>query len=234
MAQAAIAQPSPMSGRAERARPVLVQSFLWMFLGMGIATFTSWWAIQSGTMNRWASSNEWFWLVSLLIWIAISLAFAPLVQRVPAPVGLLLFAVYAAWTGLSLSLTIQYYTTASVVLAFVAAIALFGSMVIFAIFTKMDLLKYSFYIFAGVVALLVVSLLNWFIFRSAALDWWLALIGVPLFAFSTANGVQQIIRMDSVGDPALRSRLAIIGAMILFTNFVNIFIRLLRLMGRSR
>ncbi|MGL4650596.1 MAG: Bax inhibitor-1/YccA family protein, partial [Caldilineaceae bacterium] len=184
--------------------------------------------------NRWAAGNPWFWVFSMVIWIAISLFFATLVRRVSTPVGLLLVALYAGWTGLSLSLTVQQYTTASVVQAFVAAVLLFGAMVLFALFTKMDLTKYSVYIFASIVALLLFSLLNWFFFRSAVFDWWLTIIGVALFAFSTANGVQQIVRMDQMGDPALRTRLSVIGAMILYTNFVNIFIRLLRLMGRSR
>ena len=150
----------------------------------------------------------------------------------PSILQVLLFVLYTAWTGMSLSLTLAQYSQASVMQALVATTVLFATMAIFALTTRINLLKYTFYIFAAVIALLVISLLNWFVFRSATFDWWLSLIGVGLFSFSTANGVQQIVHMDRVNDPALRLRLSIVGAMILFTNFVNIFIRILRLMGR--
>lgn len=232
MNQSLAMNPTTSDAASARVRPVLVLSLLWMVGGMLVAALTARWATESGFMARWMAGNNWFWLISLVIWIAISFFFATLVRRVPAPVGMLLFALYAAWTGMSLSLIVAQYSPASVMEALLYTTVLFGAMLLFGLFTKMNLLKYTFYIFAAVVALLIISLLNWFVFRSATLDWWLALIGVPLFAFSTANGVQQIVHMDRVNDPALRLRLSIVGAMILFTNFVNIFIRILCLMGR--
>lgn len=234
MNQSLAMAPVSSDAASERVRPVLMLSLLWMVGGMGVAAFTARWATESGVMARWMLGNPWFWVVNLVIWLAISFFFVTLVRRVPAPVGMLLFALYAAWTGMSLSLTLAQYTPASVMQALVATTVLFATMAVFALTTRINLLKYTFYIFAAVIALLIISLLNWFIFRSATFDWWLSLIGVALFSFSTANGVQQIVHMDRVSDPALRMRLSIVGAMILFTNFINMFIRILRLMGQRR
>jgi len=107
-------------------------------------------------------------------------------------------------------------------------------MVVFALTTKMDLVKYSFYIFVGIIALLIATLLNVFVFQSSEFDWLLTIAGIVLFSISTARGVQKIVRMDQTLDPALRSRLAIIGAMILFTDFVNLFIRILQIVGSKK
>ncbi|MGL4649201.1 MAG: hypothetical protein ACRC1H_07320, partial [Caldilineaceae bacterium] len=81
MAQA-ITRPAPTIAASTQARPVLLLSFVWMLGGMLITTATAWWAIESGTMNRWAAGNPWFWVFSMVIWIAISLFFATLVRRV--------------------------------------------------------------------------------------------------------------------------------------------------------
>lgn len=81
---------------------------------------------------------------------------------------------------------------------------------------------------------MVAGLLNTFVFRSKTVDLVLSLAGVVLFSISTAASVQKIARMEHELEPRLHRRAEIIGAMMLYTNFINVFIRILELYARTR
>lgn len=82
--------------------------------------------------------------------------------------------------------------------------------------------------------LIVATALNVLFFQSQTLDLFLSYAGVALFSFSTAATVQRIEKMSRELDPRFHDRAAIIGAMMLYTNFINLFLRLLQLFGRNR
>ena len=111
---------------------------------------------------------------------------------------------------------------------------MFGITTIFALFTRLDLTRWWVHIIIGILGLVVATALNALIFRSEALDLVLSLVGVAVFSISTAASVQKIVRMEHELEPRFHDRAAIIGAMMLYTNFINLFLRLLQLYARAQ
>lgn len=220
-------------GRLE-ARSLLRQSFLWMTVGLIFSAAVAWFTSQSNFLTDFVAQQPSAALVGLIAWVILTLGFNFLVRRLPFIVGLVLYIVYCAFTGLMLSTIFITYTDATIVYALVSTVALFAIITAFALWTTIDLTRWWMYIVFGILGMIVASVLNLVLFRSAELDLAISLIGVVLFSISTAATVQRIVKMEHELEPRLHDRAAIIGAMMLYTNFVNLFIRLLEIYGRSQ
>lgn len=149
-----------------------------------------------------------------------------------------IFFIYAAVNGFSLSLIVLLYDLGTLTLAFVATAALFGAMTIVGLTTKMDLTKWGTFLFMGLIGLLIAMLINIF-FRSSAFDFIISIVGVLLFTGLTAYDTQKIVRMASdpriqADESGLMGRLSVLGALSLYLDFLNLFLFILRLMGRRR
>ncbi len=215
-------------------REVLSKAFVWMLGGMILAAIGALAVGRFEFLRNWAISNPVISLILLGVWFVFSIGFRPLVKAVPAPVGAVLFVIYTLATGIFLTVVINQYTTASLVIAFVATVVLFGSMTLFALVTKMDLLKTRFYVWAAGFAIVVFAVINAVFFRSELLDWLISLGLLILFTVSTGSSIQTIAQMAEENDPKLRDRLVILSAATLFTNFIMIFLRILRLFGQRK
>ena len=152
-------------------------------------------------------------------------------------VAALLFFAYAGLLGFSLSGIFFVYDLGSIALAFLSASALFGLMTFVGFATRADLTKLGTYLIVGLFGLIIATLLNLFL-RSSTLDLLVSLVGVVLFTGLTAYDTQKIARMAN--DPAVQEegvmlgRLSVLGALTLYLDFVNLFLFLLRLIGRRR
>ncbi len=215
-------------------REVLSRAFMWMFGGMILAAIGAFAVSRFEFLRNWAISNPVISLVLLVAWFVFSIGFRPLVKAVPASVGAVLFVIYTLATGIFLTTVINQYTTASLVIAFVATVVLFGSMTLFALVTKMDLRGIRFYLWAAGFAIVVFAVINAVFLRSELLDWLVSLGLLILFTISTGSSIQTIAQMAEENDPKLQDRLVILSAATLFTNFIMIFLRILRLFGQQR
>jgi len=112
-------------GISTPVREVLSKAFVWMLGGMILAALGSLAASRFDFLKNWAMSNPVPTLVLLVVWFVFSIGFRPLVKAVPAPVGAVLFVIYTLETGIFLTTVINQYTTASLVIAFVATVVLF-------------------------------------------------------------------------------------------------------------
>ena len=103
-------------------------------------------------------------------------------------------------------------------------------------FTNCDLTKFSFNLFAGVLAIVVVTLINLLFIHSNTLDMLMAYIGLVLFAGITAFDVQRLrlLYIESMNDQEMSEKLLVAGSFQLYLDFVNIFIRILQIFGRQR
>ncbi|MFC1466390.1 MAG: Bax inhibitor-1 family protein [Candidatus Brachytrichaceae bacterium NZ_4S206] len=217
-------------------REVLIQAFAWMFGAMILATIGALLSDRLGLVTNLASSGPPVLTIVLFIaWLIFSLGFRPLVQAVPAFIGAILLVIYALGTGVLLAPLLKQYTTASLALAFGATTALFGSMVLLGLFTKMDLRHPRFFIWAGLAALVIFGVINLLFIRSEVLEWLIAFGMIALFSISVASTVQNVAAMvEETTSPERKSRLAIVGAAAFFTSFLNIFLRFLRASGQKR
>ncbi|MCO5131615.1 MAG: Bax inhibitor-1/YccA family protein [Xanthobacteraceae bacterium] len=146
----------------------------------------------------------------------------------------LLFFVYAALVGISLSTIFHVYTQSSITRVFFFSAAAFGALSLWGYTTQRNLSGFGTFLFMGLIGVIIASLVNLFL-RSSGLDWLVSVVGVGVFAGLTAYDTQRIRNMfDSRDDATSTGRKAVIGALSLYLNFINLFMMLLRLMGGRR
>ena len=145
------------------------------------------------------------------------------------------FWTYAALTGASLASILIVYTGASVALTFFVTAATFGTMSLYGYTTKRDLTGFGNFLFMGLIGILLASLANFF-FKSPAMSFVISVLGVLIFTGLTAWDTQKIKNTyyQIGGDTAVAGKAAIMGALSLYLDFLNIFLFLLRFMGNRR
>jgi uncharacterized protein len=145
-----------------------------------------------------------------------------------------LFFLYAALVGISLSTIFHIYTESSITRVFFISAAAFGALGIWGYTTQRSLSGFGTFLFMGLIGIIIASLVNLFL-RSSGLDWMISIIGVGVFAGLTAYDTQRIKGMYDRGDDATSAgRKAVMGALSLYLNFINLFMMMLRLMGGRR
>jgi FtsH-binding integral membrane protein len=179
-------------------------------------------------------------LQSPLMWV---LALAPLalvffissrINTLSVEAARLLFFVYAATVGLSLSTIFHVYTESSITRVFFISAATFGAISIWGYTTRRDLSGFGTFLFMGLIGIIIASLVNLFL-RSSGLDWMISIVGVGVFAGLTAYDTQRIKGMyDRSDDATSAGRKAVMGALSLYLDFINLFMMMLRLMGGRR
>ena len=118
--------------------------------------------------------------------------------------------------------------------ALVSTVGLFAIITAFALFTGIDLTRWWMYIIFAILGMIVATVVNTIFFQSEALDFGLSLLGVGLFSLSTAATVQKVVKMEHELEPHLHNRAALIDAMMLYVNFINLFLRLLEIYSRFK
>jgi FtsH-binding integral membrane protein len=174
---------------------------------------------------------------SPLKWVVMFAPIAPVlflsfgIERISVFTAQLLFWVYAALVGVSLSSIFLVYTDASIVQTFAVTAASFAALSLYGYTTKRDLSAMGSFMVMGLFGLIIASLVNLFL-QSSALDFAISAIGVLVFAGLTAWDTQKIkeIYLESDGFEAA-SKKAIMGALSLYMDFINLFLFLLRFMG---
>ncbi|HET8918557.1 MAG TPA: Bax inhibitor-1/YccA family protein [Xanthobacteraceae bacterium] len=177
---------------------------------------------------------------SPLLWI---LVLAPLglvfvlsfsINRLQPGTALMLFFVYAGLLGLSLASIFLVYTHASITRVFFISAATFGALSLYGYTTQRDLTGIGSFMFMGLIGIIIASLVNVFL-HSTGLDWAISIIGVVVFAGLTAYDTQRIKEMYSpMDDGTVGGRKAVMGALSLYLDFINLFLMLLRLFGDRR
>lgn len=146
------------------------------------------------------------------------------------------FWLYAFLTGASLGILFMVYTGMSVAKVFFITAAMFGATSLYGYTTKKDLTGFGSFLMMGLIGIIIASLVNLFM-HSAMMSWVISFIGVGLFAGLTAYDTQKIksmYYMTSGADTATIGKSAIMGALALYLDFINMFIMLLQLLGDRR
>ncbi len=173
-------------------------------------------------------------------WVAV---FAPLVlvlilsfgiNRLSAATAQIMFWVYATIVGFSLAILLFTYTGESVARVFFITAATFGAMSLYGYTTKRDLTSWGSFLFMGLIGIIIASVVNMFV-QSSMMGWIISVIGVIVFTGLTAYDTQKIKESYSASmDGELMKKGAIMGALNLYLDFINLFIMLMRLLGDRR
>ena len=173
-------------------------------------------------------------LFAVQLGLVLGLSFG--LRKLNAGVATGLFLLYAAVTGLTLSMILMVYTAGSVMAAFVAASLTFGTVSGFGLVTRIDLSRIGGFLFMALIGLVIGSIVNLFV-ASTALDWVLTYVGVLIFVGLTAYDTQMLKRMahglDAENGEVVR-KASVIGALRLYLDFINLFLRFTRIFGRNR
>jgi uncharacterized protein len=156
------------------------------------------------------------------------------INRLSVGTALALFFLYAGLLGLSLSSIFLAYTGQSITQVFFISAATFGAMSLWGYTTQRDLTGMGSFMFMGLIGIIIASLVNMFL-QSSPLGWAISVIGVLVFVGLTAYDTQRIKEMYSVQDDGtVAGRKAVMGALSLYLDFINLFLMLLRIFGNRR
>ncbi|HYN48708.1 MAG TPA: Bax inhibitor-1/YccA family protein [Candidatus Nanopelagicales bacterium] len=216
---------------ARLSQAFLTQSFFWMFLGLLVTTGVGF--LISSLPEETLVQNAGLALPLLIVQLVVAFVLSLAIRKISATVGLLLFFVYAALTGVTLGFVLLTYELGSIVAAGSSAAAVFGAAAIYGAVTKRDLSGFGPYLFMGLVGIIVASLVNLFI-GWQWLSFGISVLGVVIFTGLTAYDVQKIQRGDVAAWAGSMEKGAVMGAFKLYLDFVNLFFMLLRLFGNGR
>jgi FtsH-binding integral membrane protein len=174
-----------------------------------------------------------FLLFILQITFVLILSF--FIRQLPTAVAIILFFLYALSLGFTLSIIFMIYAQASIYTAFLVASSMFAAMALYGYFTRTDLTAFGSMLFMALIGLIVGLLVNMFL-RSPMIDYILSVVGVFIFTLLTAFDVQRIKKLAQqlMADRETMNKIAILGALTLYLDFINLFLYLLRLMGREK
>jgi uncharacterized protein len=229
-------QPSWIDGQTVegqlRERAMFRSVFGWMFVGLLLTAASALWVVTSPAMQQLVLANRFATFILFIVEIGLVVNLSWRLPRMSSAAAAGSFLLFSALNGLSLSVLAFAYTGASLVQAFVVAASMFGAMALFGAVTKRDLTSWGSFFFMGLIGILVLGLINVFV-QSAALSFAFSAVGVFIFVGLTAYDAQKIKQMATVTGP-MRDNVAVIGALRLYLDFVNLFVMLLRLTGRRR
>jgi uncharacterized protein len=225
-------------------RSYMIRVYNYMTAGVGLTGLVAWFTFQAAVTDAGGSLQLTSFGQTIfqgpLMWI---LVLAPLgllmllsfgINRLSAGTALTLFFVYAGLLGLSLASIFLVYTGASITRVFFISAATFGAMSLYGYTTQRDLTGVGSFMFMGLIGIIIASVVNMFL-KSSGLDWAISVIGVLVFVGLTAYDTQRIKEMYNVNDDGTVSgRKAVMGALSLYLDFINLFLMLLRIFGDRR
>jgi FtsH-binding integral membrane protein len=215
---------------AALAQQFLIHAFGWMFAGLLITAAVAAIVQASPSLTNMIGRNYWLLFFGQL---ALVFVISGAIRRISATVALALFFLYAATLGLTIGLIVQFYTGGSVTVAFVSASAMFGGAAVYGATTRRSLASMGGILFMALIGLLVAIVVNLFL-QSPAVNWVISIAGVLIFTGLTAWDVQRIQNGTFAAAIGSMEKAAVIGALALYLNFINLFLFILRLTGGRR
>jgi len=221
----------------EGLRAYMLRVYNYMAIGValtGVAAYATYQMVLSnpGLQQTLFGGPLYFVLLFVPLGLVFFLSFR--IQHLQPATAQMLFFVYAAILGVSLTPIFIVYTGASIARVFFISAASFGALSLFGYTTQRDLGPIGSFCIMGLFGIILASLVGLF-FPSPGLSFVISVVGVLVFAGLTAWDTQQIKEMYSVNDDGtIAGRKAIMGALRLYLDFINMFLMLLRLMGDRR
>ncbi|MED0675450.1 MULTISPECIES: Bax inhibitor-1 family protein [Aneurinibacillus] len=217
---------------AAEQRRYIQRVFSWMFAGLLMTALVAY--LLSGNENVLAyfSAHPYAFFIILIAELILVFYLSARVQKLSATSAMLLFFIYAALNGITFSLLFALYTSTSIVLTFLVTAGMFGALALYGYVTKRDLSRMGSILFMALIGLILATLVNFFL-QSSSLYWITTYAGVVIFSGLTAYDMQKIKETNIIGneDTEEETKEAIIGALILYLDFLNLFLYLLRIFG---
>ena len=213
-------------------RQYMVRVYSYMAAGLAISGLVAYLAVSTGFYQQ-IAGTPLIWIVMLApLGMVLLLGFG--INRMSIGAAFLAFWAFAALMGLSLAGIFLVFTGASIARVFFISAATFAAMSLYGYTTGRDLSRFGAFLFMGLIGIIIAGLVNIFV-GSSALQFAISVIGIIVFTGLTAYDTQRIKQVFLAADPAeIRTKKAIIGALTLYLDFINLFMMLLQLTGQRR
>jgi uncharacterized protein len=226
---------------AQRERAAAIQTgfvarvYNWMGLGLATTAVVSLLTASSPSLLNFIFGNQLVFFGLIIAELGLVMALSAAIGRLQATTAVMMFFIYSALNGLTLSAIFLAYTSASIANTFFVTAGTFGAMSLYGYTTKRDLTSWGSFLFMGLIGIILASVVNIFL-KSEAIYWVITYAGVLVFVGLTAYDTQQIkaMALQGFGDEETERKGAVIGALRLYLDFVNLFLMLLNIFGRRR
>lgn len=221
-------------GHRTLAFPALMRKvYIWMAMALAITGVTAFGVASSPNLLELIFSSKLLFFGLIIAELALVILLTARLQKLSLTTATLVFVLFAVINGVTLSSIFVIYTMASIAQTFFICSATFGVMAVYGYTTKRDLSSMGKLLFMALIGLIIATVVNIFM-RSSGLDMAISYIGVLVFVGLTAWDTQKIKLMlanaEDMGEGA--QKIALIGALSLYLDFINLFIYLLRIFGR--
>jgi len=206
----------------------------WMAAGLGVTAVVAWYvSSRPDLLSQVYHSGMLIFLI--IAELALVFIVSRAINALSATAATALFLLYAALNGLTLSIIFLAYAQATIASAFIACAASFGVMSVYGMVTRTDLTRFGPLLFMALVGLVIALVVNAFL-HNPAMEYAISCIGVVLFVGLTAYDTQRLkqVAYSTAGDSAMASRLSVSGALMLYLDFLNLFLFILEMMGNRQ
>jgi FtsH-binding integral membrane protein len=217
----------------ERVSAFMRSVYGWMCAGLAITAVVAFQVAGSPTLLTYLVYNRASFFGLILAELGLVFYLSVRADRVAPGTATGLFVLYAAVNGVTLSLVLLAYTGESVATTFVVTAGMFGAMALYGSMTRRSLARLGQFIFMGLIGLVLASVVGLF-WHSSALQFVISAVGVVVFTGLTAWDAQRLKQMALALPDGRAASHAIVGALALYLDFINLFLSLLRLFGGRR
>lgn len=217
-------------------RTLMGKVYLWMTLALAVTGLTSLYVASSpGLVQSIFASRGTFWLL-VIAELALVFILSARIMKMSFSTAGIMFALYSVLNGVTMSFIFIAYTSTSIATAFFVTAGMFAAMSFIGFVTKKDLSSFGSFFTMALIGLIIASVVNIFL-NSSVMYWIITYMGVLLFVGLTAYDTQKIKQMlieygDEVNDST--QKLALIGSLSLYLDFINLFLYILRLFGNNK
>ncbi|MBR3443758.1 MAG: Bax inhibitor-1/YccA family protein [Bacteroidaceae bacterium] len=209
--------------------------YLWMAFALATSGLAAYYVATSPQMLAAIYGNSYMMWVLIILEFGLVIGLTAAIRKLSFPVAALMFVVYSLVNGIVLSSVFLTYTMSSIATTFFATAGTFGAMAVVGSVTKKDLTRIGSLAFMGLIGVVIASLINLFV-GNGIFDIIISIIGIITFLGLTAYDAQKIKQMMLAADDVNNEtqKLAVVGALSLYLDFINLFLYLLRFFGRGR
>ena len=224
-----------LSHAESESRALIRRVYNWMTFGLAATGAIAWYMAAHPALIVALIKTPVLFYGLMIAELLMVVALAGWVQRMAASTAALVFMLYAGLNGITMSAIFLAYTSSSIATAFFVTAGTFGAMSLYGYTTKTDLTRVGNLCFMGLIGIIIASVVNLFL-KNETMYWITSYVGILIFVGLTAYDTQKIKNLGRVGEAGsdIEKKAAISGALMLYLDFINLFIMILRVMGRRR
>lgn len=215
----------------QQTNSVLKRVYVRMFIGLLVSAFCALGVASSPALINFFFGNQIVYWGMFIVMIAMAWILPARMERMSTGSMLGCFVLFSALMGASLAPIFLVYHLGTITYTFFITAGTFGAMSVYGFFTKADLSRFGTFLFMGLIGLIIACVVNIFL-KSSGLEWIISIVGVLIFVGLTAWDTQTIKKLAAANlDPAMTDKLATLGALNLYLDFINLFLFILRIFG---